>query len=74
MTTLKLVAGALLLATATAIDVKLKNIECEELPVTIASDDQFKIICADSGTDNERCSFNGDTAVLSGNCKPIHVT
>lgn len=67
--TMKLFVGALLLTAATALDVKLKDVQCQDLPVTIASDDQFKIICADSGTDNERCSFNGDSAYLSGNCK-----
>jgi len=68
---MKLLTSYLLFATAVALDVKLKDVQCEDLPLTIAADDQFKIICADSGTDNERCSFNGDSALLSGNCKTV---
>lgn len=68
-TTMKVLTAALLLLTgATALDVKLRDVQCDELPVTIVDDGQFLIECAESGTDTERCSFNGDTAVLSGNC------
>jgi hypothetical protein len=67
---MKLLVGALVLATSAALDAKLQDVVCEEgLPLSIASDGNFKIVCPDSGTDAERCSFRGDTATLSGNCK-----
>ena len=64
------VVALLLAGGAVALDVKLKDVQCEDLPLTIAADGEFKIVCTDGGTaDNERCSFNGDAASLSGNCK-----
>jgi hypothetical protein len=68
-TTLKLLVGALLIASSAALDAKLIDVQCNNtLPVTI-SNDTLMIVCPDSGTDNERCSFNGDTATLTGHCK-----
>ena len=69
---MKLLIGAVVLASSAALDAKLKDVVCQEdLPLSIASDDNFKIVCPDSGssTDAARCSFRGDTATLSGNCK-----
>lgn len=69
-TIMRVVTVALLLASATALDVRLRDVQCDgSLPVTIADDGEFKIQCPNSGTDVQRCSFNGDSALLSGNCK-----
>jgi hypothetical protein len=67
-TIMRVVTVALLLASATALDVRLRDVQCDgSLPVTIADDGEFKIQCPNSGTDVQRCSFNGDSALLSGN-------
>jgi hypothetical protein len=69
MTTLKLLVGALLIASSTALDAKLKDVMCNTtLPVTIANN-TLTIVCPESGTDPERCSFRGDKANLTGDCK-----
>ena len=70
--TMKLLVGALVLTTSAALDAKLNDVVCQQdLPLSIADDGNFKIVCPDSGssTDAEVCSFHGDTATLSGNCK-----
>lgn len=70
MTMMKLTVGALLLVGIAALDVQLQNIQCEDLPIKIDdTENNFKIVCPNSGTEAERCSFNGDQAILSGSCK-----
>ena len=70
---MKLLVGALVLATSAALDAKLQDVVCEEdLPLSITSDDTFKIVCPGSDTgDEQRCSFRGDNATLTGNCKRL---
>jgi hypothetical protein len=69
MTKLTLLVSALLIASSAALDAKLIDVKCNNtLPVTIAND-TLKIVCPDSGADVDRCSFHGDTASLTGDCK-----